>query len=335
MNENTSNESQLDKSWDAYWKGTGEIEAFSCGGASHPEIQLFWHSFFVKVQNEYKNPTIIDIASGNGAVIEYALSVFKAQFIEITSLDISTSAIENIYLRFPDVKGIVSDASSIPLEDNLFNIVTSQYGVEYAGDKAIFEAARLVANGGMLALLLHIDSGSIHRDCMQNLNAMERLQASHFLPLTIKMFDAGFKALSGENRSAYEEAASNLAPAIKELENIMKQFGQTVADNTVSQLYNDIGQIHQQIQNYIPSEVLDWLNRMSKEIEAYTQRMSSMCQSAISEPQFEKIQADLIALGFSVKSAQPLVSSDHKKPLAWTLLAKKQTTVPSAKKVST
>ncbi len=253
------------------------------------------------------------------------MAVFNQQIDIITSIDISNSAIKNIKQRFQQINGIVSDAASIPFDDQSYDIVTSQYGVEYAGHQAIFEAARLVAKGGILSLILHIEAGIIHQDSLENLEAIKRLQASEFIPLTIKMFEAGFKAVDGSNRQSYEEAALNLAPAIKELEKIMTQFGQSIADSTIVRLYNDIGQIHQQIQAYDPSEVLNWLNKMDLEIHAYSERMCSMCHSTISQKKFEQIQENLIASGFSIESAKPLFVSDHEKPMAWILQAKKQT----------
>lgn len=323
MTKNQSNLHQSANSWDAYWQGTGENGAFTSGGVSHPEIQKFWLDFFNSIKNDFNSPKILDVASGNGAVIEHALSVFQDQASDITSVDISDSAIQNINHRFPHIKGIVSDASVIPLKSETFDIVTSQYGVEYAGHNAILEAARLVANGGLLALILHIESGSIHHHSMQNLAAMEKLEESKFIPLAIKMFDAGFKAVKGADRADYETAASNLAPAISEFEQIMTHYGQNIADNTIVRLYNDVGQIHQQLQSYDADEVIEWLNRMSAELIAYTERMSSMCRSAMSNQKFETVQNELENLGFSIKSAETLMVSDHRKPMAWILIAKK------------
>ena len=248
-----------------------------------------------------------------------------ADAYEISSLDISDSAIQNIKKRFPQVNGIVSDAGTIPLKSETFNIVTSQYGIEYAGHNAVLEAARLVDNGGLLSLILHFESGSIHHDSLQNLAAMEKLEESKFIPLAIKMFDAGFKAVNGAHRSDYEKSASNLAPAISDLEKIMKHYGQNIADNTIVRLYNDVGQIHEQLQNYGAVEVINWLDRMSVELNAYTGRMSSMCRSAISHQKFDTIQNELKNLGFSIKSAETLIVSDHQQPMAWILIAEKET----------
>ena len=323
MNKQSTNTSPQKDSWDTYWQGTGDVGAFSSGGASHPAIRAFWEEFFNNVKENYTNPEIIDIASGNGAVLERIIEAYAGQPINLTSLDLSAAAIENINQRFPAVDGLVADAAEIPRESGSFDIVTSQFGVEYAGTDAIREAARLVADNGKLVLLLHNASGSIHQECRQSLEAIKRLQASHFIPAAIEMFDAGFKAVRGADRAAYDEAGKKLAPAIKELEAIMTQYGQHVAGDTIAKLYNDVGQIHQRIQHYEPDDILNWLKRMDGELNAYAGRMSSMSEAAIDNIGFDSIQAGLRAQGLVIERAEALHISDHDLPMAWVVIAKK------------
>lgn len=323
MSKTTPNTSQTSESWDTYWQGTSDLGAFASGGVSHPAITSFWNEFFNSAKGHYNNPKIIDIASGSGAVVECAIEAFGEIPNELTSLDVSEAAIKNIHNRFPKVKGIVSNARSIPAENGSFDIVTSQYGVEYAGHDAIFEAARLVTNAGTLVLLMHCDSGYIHLECQQSLDAIKRTKTSNFIQLAIEMFDAGFKSIKGEDRQLYEQNALKLAPAINELESIMRQYGSHVAGDTISRLYNDVGQIHQRMQHYEPKDVLAWLNAMSTELNAYEQRMSSMSLSAIDDTTFTQITDDLKEQGFTVVTADKLFVPNNELPMAWVLIANK------------
>lgn len=323
MNKHLSDTTQVADSWDTYWHGTGDAGNYSIGGVNHPAIRAFWDEFFQAVKQDYSAPKIIDIASGNGAVVERAMAIFGDQHADFTCLDISDAAIANIRDRFPHVHGIVTDARSIPLDSGSYEIVTSQFGVEYAGLEAINEVARLVAPNGRLALLLHSQAGSIHRECVESLDAIIRLQESRLIPYAIEMFSAGFEAVRGANRAPYEAAAKKLAPAVGVLEDIMTQYGLQVADNTISSLYNDVAQIHQEIQHYEPGDVLDWLNRMEGELDAYSGRMSSMNDSAIDSDTFKKICDGLRGHDYKIQHAVPLVVPDHELPLAWALIATK------------
>ncbi len=316
------------ESWDAYWHGTGDAGAYSSGGASHPAILSFWTEFFQGVERDYPEvnppPKIIDIASGNGAVIELALAIFAdGTPTTITCLDVSTAAVTNIRNRFPHISGLVADARSIPLDSGGFDIVTSQFGVEYAGEKAIDEAVRLVAPGGRLALLLHNQASSIHRECAASLDAITRLQESGFIPTAIDMFTAGFAACRGADRAPYDAAATRLAPAVQALDSIMVEHGQGVAGDTIARLYGDVDQIHQKMQSYEPADVLSWLNRIDSELEAYAGRMSSMCESAFNDKTFDRIRAGLDKQEFTLERAEPLTGDEDELPLAWVLIAKR------------
>jgi len=315
--------SQVAASWDTYWHGTGDVGSYSSGGVNHPAITSFWEAFFQAVRHDYNSPTIIDIASGNGAVVECALRVLENEHPDLTSLDVSEAAITNIRNRFPGVRGVVADARSIPLDSGGYAIATSQFGVEYAGLEAIDEVARLVAPGGRLALLLHSQAGSIHRECSESLDAIVRLQESKFLPYAVQMLGAGFDACRGADRAPYEAAATQLAPAVQALESIMTQYGEHVAGDTIARLYSDVGEIHGSIQSYEPTEVLDWLKRMEGETEAYARRMSSMCNSAIDNDAFDRICADLRGQGFTTERADLLLAQNQDLPLAWALIATK------------
>lgn len=323
MTKNKSDNSQVADSWDTYWHGTGDIGAYSSGGVNHPAILAFWDEFFQTVKQDYAAPKIIDIASGNGAVVERALATFGDELPDFTCLDVSDAAIANIRDRFPGVDGIVTDVRAIPLDSGSFDVATSQFGVEYAGLVAIDEVARLPGTGGRLALLLHSQSSSIRRECVETLDAIAQLLESRFIPHAIEMFSAGFDAVRGADRAPYEAAAKLLAPAIEVLETIMKQYGQHVAGDTIARLYNDVDKIHQRIQHYEPGEVLNWLKRMDGELDAYAGRMSSMRNCAIDNESFEQIVAGLRNRDYTIDRAEPLLIPDHDLPLAWALVATK------------
>jgi len=316
-----SKTSQICASWDTYWQGTGDVGAYASGGVSHPGVLAFWDEFFHSVKRDYTEPEMIDLASGNGAVIERALAVYQNETAGFTCLDASESAIANIRSRFPQVKGMVANAGEIPFDNGRFDIVTSQFGVEYAGRDAIDEAARLLAAGGHLGLLLHNESGAIHQECLASLDAIVLLQKSHFLSYAHKMFDAGFKAVRGADRAPYETAAKQLAPAIEVLEGIMAEHGQGVAGDTIVRLYSDVAQIHQEMPDYEPDEVLGWLERMESELLAYAGRMTSMAGAAINSVSFKQICDGLVSQGFDLEHAAPLVVPDTDLPLAWALVA--------------
>lgn len=319
-----SDPSPTERSWDTYWRGTGDVSAFSSGGVSHPAIHSFWSDYFGSLQTRSGELRMIDLATGNGAVVEVALGTSHIENSSISCVDISPAAIENVERRFPGVSGIVADALAIPMDDSGFELATSQFGVEYAGINAIYEGARLLVPGGQLAMLLHIEDGSVFKECDDNLSAIRRLCDAQFIPYATELFRAGFAAVRGADRVPYDNAGRQLEPAVKEAEAIMAEYGEHVAGDTIARLYNDVGRIHSTLPRYDRDEVLSWLENMNGELDAFAERMSSMTDAAMNQDDFAQVCHKLGEDGFTMQRAEQLVPQGQDLPLAWVLIATKQ-----------
>lgn len=312
------------ESWDTYWQGAESSAAYTGGGSSHPLVLSFWLDYFREVQSRDSEPRIIDIASGNGAVVESANTVFGEQLPEFTCLDVSDAAILMLEKRFPGVHGIVADAAAIPLDSASYDIATSQFGVEYAGLDAVEETARLVAPGGELALMMHHHGGIIFEECGASLDAIKEMQAANFIPACIAMFEAAYETLQGGDPARYSAAGKQFAPALGAMEAIMLQYGREVAASTILKIYRDVRTIHGRMRHYEPSAVLGWLEKMQSAIEAYTGRMASMRNAAIDTTKFEQLCANLVEKNFAILRAEPLAHTNQDQPIAWALIAKKE-----------
>lgn len=310
-------------SWDSYWRGSPHGTAYTGGGSTHPSILSYWHELFAMAGNRYAAPRILDLASGNGAVIERATKVLRQQPVSFTCLDISAAAIKSLESRFPGIQGIVADVRSIPFESARYDLVTSQFGIEYAGLDAIDEVVRLPDKHGQLAFLLHYRGGGIHRQCAASRAAIERMQQAEFIPRCITLFEKGFAAIRSADWAPYEAAGRAFAPALRAVESTMRDYGTGVADGTLLRLYRDIRTVHQRMQHYDPDEILDWLRALQQEIDAYAGRMASMCDTAIDRAAFERLCDRVRSSGFSIRRAEPLTTPDRRVPLGWTLVAER------------
>lgn len=309
------------RGWNTYWEGARDAEAYASGGVSHPIVASFWDDTLGELLGDRESGKILDIATGSGAVIEYVTKRPGVENFELTCVDISAAAIEAIHSRFTNVVGIVADAKSIPLKSCQYDLVTSQFGIEYAGISAINEAVRLVAPLGTLLLLMHIRPGVILHECAMALDAVTRTQNSRFVQLALQFFEAGFAAVRGADRSPYEKAALLLNPAIQELESVLVRHGEHVAGNTIYRLYSDVQRIHSKMQYYEPAEVLEWLRTMDMELSEYKERMTSMCEAAIDEKTFGGVCESLRDQGFAIVSGKPLLAAGDGLPVAWILRA--------------
>lgn len=318
MDVHADTNSQAAESWDLYWRGAGD-GAYASQGVNHPAFVAFWDEAFTAVRANSAAPRLLDLAAGAGAVIDRAYRAFGSE-MPVACLDVSPGAICVVTSRWPAVSGIVADARAIPLATGHFDLVTSQFGVEYAGPEAFREMLIPVARGGRIALLIHHSSGLIHRECAAGLDAMRRVDAAGFIPNSVRMFEAGFAACRGGDRSLYDAASLQLLPAFRVLEAIMAEHGTHVAGDVVLRLYRDVDRIHERIAHYDPAEVLSWLRRMDHEIQAYAERMTAMCQAALDERSFGRLIDDLRSASYAIQRAEPLRIPGRKQPLAWALL---------------
>ena len=88
----------------------------------------FWKDFFEAGIDLAADAKILDLATGNGAMIETMIRNDISPEA-VTCVDLSPAAIESVERRFPGVKGIVANTESLPLPDGRFQLVTSQFGL--------------------------------------------------------------------------------------------------------------------------------------------------------------------------------------------------------------
>jgi SAM-dependent methyltransferase len=311
--------------WDEYWRRTCEAAAYKEGGPQDEVLARFWTSFFKDALSRNSALRLLDLACGNGAVTRFALDVVRASERKtpaVVGVDNSFAALKDLGKRFPFVFAVVSDAKRTPFKDGLFDVVVSQFGVEYAGIEAIEEAARLVARDGVLAAILHLKGGAIDRECATNLQAILELQRCGMLPAAKAAFRAGFAAAHQRgSKSEFRRAHSTLAAAAKQVEEILRSYGDGVAGGVVRRLHADIVDMYRQAGAYDPTEIANWVDNMARETEAYAGRMSSMVRAAIDDTGLAEIVRRVSSRGLSVRIREKLeMGVTRREPAAWVLL---------------
>jgi SAM-dependent methyltransferase len=329
MNGNEQEGNGVGESWSTYWQGAERAQAWSAGGSAHPRVIGFWEECFAFARDLNPTPRLLDIASGSGAVVGVAEEIFGRDVADITCVELSAAAVQILRERFPGATGIQADAGALPLAPASFDLVCSQFGIEYAGSAAFDEALRVVAGRGVVAVIAHYRDGFIHRQCRANRDATAAFTSAGFLAKSRAVFEAGFAALAAEGDSErlgerYRAAGQALAPAVREVEGLMSRYGREVADGTLVRVYRDVRDIHGRLSHFEAAEVLEWLERMEREIAAYHGRMASMCEAAIDAAEFRRWCENAAASGFDIIRDEPLAADGGDPPLAWTLVARRR-----------
>ena len=303
--------------WDGFWQRGDRPSALTAASRRpHPRIAAFWAS--LPPGPAHVGPRCIDLASGSGAVFACLPDTLTPDGAATwVALDISPAAVSALKRRFPGVAGLVADAANPPLEPRRFDIVTSQYGVEYAGPGAIAAAARLVGPGGRLALLVHSRPGRIYEECRVNLDAIDRLRAARVLPLAASQFAAGFKAIQAGNPGGAERARRRLRPAFRALNQSLDKHGEAIASGLPARLRAELGRIAQRLPAYDRAEVLGWLRNMRQELDDYRTRMLAMTNAALELTDVNAITRQLSAEGLRPCGGEPRQLLDGAASLGW------------------
>lgn len=137
----------MSEEWSRYW--ARELSGACLPGAP-PAVQGVLEQLWrVAAEGAPVAARWLDVAAGGGAV---------ARIVRAVRADISIGGIDSAQVSAAaaalGVRGGI-DAASLPFDDGCFDLVSSQFGLEYCPQPAWAEAARVLVPGGQLLLLCH------------------------------------------------------------------------------------------------------------------------------------------------------------------------------------
>lgn len=161
---------QKSNHWSEYWAGGNLTSLPQDFRANYDgEIAQFWYAQFSHIPEHGK---LIDLCTGNGAVVLLAAAWCQARSIATQLYGVDAARIDPraIARSYPDLAQLLSTITLIsdcPVEDidlpsEEFDLVTSQYGIEYCDWRlAAAQVSRLLKPGGHFAFLSHAVSTDI------------------------------------------------------------------------------------------------------------------------------------------------------------------------------
>lgn len=297
--------------WSDYWREEGRKgEVFvDADGNKHPALTQFWQQKFEDLPTDAR---IVDIASGAGSIFAELDSLDK---YELHANDLSPAAIELLTERMPSVTAIVAGAARLPYDDGSFDLVVSQFGIEYAGEAAFGEAARLVSADGRLVALVHYRDGHIDRRNAAELDAARIARDGDFIGHAI----AVTRAVYAEDAAAFEQSFSDFGPAEKAL-----AAAHDAQDHGVhAHLYAGFRRLFENRAQYDESDITDWLEAMRGELDRSIERLQTMREAALDREAVARIEAKLRDGGFDPVSVGAFVTPGNSTPVAWSLEARR------------
>ncbi len=163
---------QCSQHWSQYW-ASGNLTSLPQDFASNydGEIARFWRTQFSHVPDHGK---MLDLCTGNGAILLLAAAWSRSESVSVELFGVDAAQINSraIMEKFPGHAHLLSSlkllskcrVEDIDLPPANFDLITSQYGIEYCDwPRAAAQVFRLLKPGGRFAFLSHAVSTDIIR----------------------------------------------------------------------------------------------------------------------------------------------------------------------------
>ncbi len=154
--------------WTAYWQAGHRHSCFS-NGMPLPVVTI-WEPLLIELHDSPAR--ILDAACGGGALAEFLVQKYPNAMVY--AADAAS--------WLPDISGVDVRSNTrleqLPFDDNSFDLVVSQFGLEYAdADQAISEVARVLASHGVLLALMHHKDSAVVKAVVDERDSVAELLA--------------------------------------------------------------------------------------------------------------------------------------------------------------
>lgn len=295
--------------WDRYWS-YGHLHSFSqvASGNYAGAVAEFWDSIFSELPDGSR---ILDVATGNGALPLLALDTADhvGRSFTVHGADIAAIA-PTEQVSDPAVRERLAaidfhprtPAESLPFDDGAFDLVTSQFGLEYSDlDQSTSELVRVLRPGGRLALVVH------HQDSAAVTAARAEMAQLDFVLDDNRLFLKARNLLRAraENKAGKPSRNAKEPPKVarkrKTLDdaiNRIERAGREQANNRMLLgPLNYVREVFAVAERNGAREALDWLDEARQRVEASRERLRAMQAAARSESDMASLSEILTAAG--------------------------------------
>jgi len=294
----------LPNAWDSFWKPGRHTAAALSGELATTHLNHWWRSEMSAIAGQFPPDgglRAADLGCGSGVVGSIArdslstrnLSGAALIFVDRSPYAAGTAA------RSGGGTGLVADLGALPLADASTLLVLSQFGVEYAGDQGLAEAARVIAPKGVMLALIHDRDGGPALECRLNLSLFDDVLSTRILDAARDAFHLGFALDKGErvNRSV-ETVRADLQSRMLRFDEIIRAPNQTTAMAFLRQARRDLGIMLNRRPAYEKSDIFKWLDNIEAELIQSRDRFAAMLRASRTQADLEAFASVLPASRF-------------------------------------
>lgn len=314
--------------WSAYWDEDGAAGGQAVRGDRKAEaLAGLWREQLAAHIPSGGRLKSLDIACGAGVVSALIADLGREAGAEIAlhGTDYAQSALDGAAAALAPLPfdTRAADARDLPYTDHLFDLVVSQYGLEYAGESAFSEAARVTAPDGVFLAFVHRTDGAIYRECAGNLAILDAVINSRILPRFERLLTVSERLDAGKAApKAVQKKTADHERLVAELTRTVTAGRAGSARAHAQRLLGDMAQLFSRRRAYAANDVKSWIAGQSADLAGFRERMRSMMRASIDGDGMERVRERLIAAGLAEVEIGPLILRAGDPPAGWTVLAR-------------
>ena len=198
--------------WSRYWQA-GQLTSLPQDFAVNYEGEIYdyWVSYFSELPSA---ASVLDLCTGNGAValLAQTFSDQQSKQLSITGLDGASISLEAIHKRYPDLSKQIDAVNFIDNQaiesmslDEQFDLITSQYGIEYCDWSVVASTVtKHLKPGGQFVIITHAPETDITQ-------YMKQERSEYDVVKEAKFFSAVDNILTGQiNFAAFKKQMVSL-----------------------------------------------------------------------------------------------------------------------------
>ncbi len=289
--------------WSQYWQ-QGHITSFGHDivGNYQGVLREYWESTFSLCD---KQSRVLDIGTGNGALIDIALACRND--LNLTGVDYAQLNVPAHLQGKENVRFLEKvNAEQLPIEAEQYELVVSQFGIEYADmEKALAELARVLVGKGQFHLVMHDHQSIIVQPNVRILNAAEKLKMkAGVLDVLAELVESLER--NGQASQLSEGLRHKLNTAIGE---IIEEHREGLAGTLFPQFLR-----HIMSNAHSTEQRTSMLKQFYLELEGQIVRLSELRAAALDQDRYQRVLAILKDQHLTV--TQDEIIKENSKPLA-------------------
>lgn len=285
--------------WSRYWShGATHSFAGSYGSRYGGALARFWSAAFGALP---EGARVLDVATGNGALPQLLLDSGNAA-LSCDAIDLASIAPPWLAALAPQQRerirfhGRVA-AEALPFADGSFEMVASQYGLEYTDlARSVPELLRVLAPGGKLRLVTHHADSRPVRLARAELGHLAWLGEAHgLLDTCVAMIEPMARAATEAGRAslATDAHANALRARFNELQAQLDLRAQGECPDVLMEVRHAAGAMFGTAMGQGSEAARRAMQGLRQELDDSALRLRELCDYALDEPRARALAAAL------------------------------------------